>query len=307
MKKIVYTLSLLVLVFSSCTNDIVIEIPDTAVVEPLEDSDFQVDFDGETWGVEIENVTASIIAGVTTITATKNQEVFTLLLLNDQVGEYEVSFSDSNGYITYQPETGVSSFTTELDGASGSIGLSEINFDTKLLSGTFSFTGKRTFGGTDEVKSFTLGKFVNIPFTSEPDVLPTNSSFFAKIDGVEYEPDTIFADKNGGFILINALKETALISISLPDTIVTGDILLVSSGSSNIFSATYFPPVSTNTYITQPGIGSSANEFRVILHDETNKIIEGTFEFNVNDSTETLIESGDNLDDLDRRLIVIYS
>jgi len=308
MKKIVYILSLLVVTFISCNSDIEVNIPAGTIIEPDPDteSSFKVDFDGETWEAEEEDVTATLTEGVINITATKGQEVFTILLLNDQVDEYQVSLSDANGSITYVPVTGEDPFTTEFDGASGTINLSQINLDTNLLSGTFSFTGKRDVDGIEEEKDFTLGEFVDIPFTiigTEPEPEPENI-FFAKVGGVEFVAETILAAKAGGFITISAAQQGGeIISIIIPDN-VPDDTTLELVGS-DIFLASYFD--GTDTFTTQPELGNSINRMRIFLHDTTNKIIEGTFEFNINDSSETVIESGDNLGDDSKKFIITYT
>lgn len=244
-----------------------------------EEGDFQVDFDGETYNAD--TVIGTLAGGVMNITAFKgsDQESFILTLFADEPGTYQIGVTKNdievNG-VTYSTNTktgegdvwiGVKDFIT----SQGEVVITKIDEENKTMSGTFFFTGHHVNKGT---KEFTNGKFTNISYGT--DILPSNSanSFFAKVDGVEFEEDAVqgMAVSLAGInnIGISATKNNLqTIGLNLDANIQPGEYELSTFSIPNgLYSKSFSESYSSDT-----------GKVIITKHDVANKHIIGTFEF----------------------------
>ncbi len=309
MKKTAILLSLIILTLISCEDNIAINVGE----EILSETNFQVEFDGETYYTEI--ATAYIYNNVTTIIAKKidAQEFFVITLNETEEGAYTLSPSQSEGLISYKKEAD-RAYLTDATAVSGRIDLDKIDYNRMKLSGTFSFIGKRLTQQFDalgnpmldttgnliydvETKTFTNGIFNNLVLSLlEPENInggatTNNNEFFVNIDetnnatddGTEYVEQTVTAQKTteGGntYIIITA-KRIGLeaIVLKIPLGMNTGnenikDLIVL--GDEVVGNYT----VNATNYYT--AVNQNTDLLNLITHDITAKKMEGKFNFDV--------------------------
>lgn len=165
------------------------------------DSFFKVDFDNDTYFALTAE--AHIGNGQITITGSRDNEVFELVVNATIEGTYQLGISNSGGNsntATYFPDASTNdSWVSYNDGnsAMGQITITEIDYSRLKLSGTFNFTGLNN----GDSKAFTNGIFLDIPFTKD-------NEFFALVDGVEFEDYQFIPYVNeeaewAGFVVLN--------------------------------------------------------------------------------------------------------
>ncbi len=301
MKRVLFFISIILIVFISCDDDIAINLGNS----PQNTSNFQVDFDGVTFTADL--AVASIINGVTTIKAVKNDtnEVVIIILNRDQIGNYTFSPNGNQGIISYQKED-ETIFTSSATEFSGRVDLDVIDTSLFLLSGEFSFIGKRIVqqldnlgnpipdgnGGfimTEEIKNFTNGMFTDISFSLTVPVItnpPLVNEFFMNLDANEFIETTLSAVKS----IVSGVE------------IIT--IKATNNGSNHKFELKMPANIAVNTFVVQSQItdpaldvaglytilspsqsfgavsGAIVNpELIIDSHDVTAKRIVGHFEF----------------------------
>ncbi len=252
LQKLTFYISIITLLFTSCDSNVEINVP---FIEPPVLSNFQVDFDGETWVAETK--TATILDGIITITAKANEdkEIVIINILNDQVDTYNIAVGQDVASISYNntdEEFGLFESDPEL---LGRIDLNENDTENQLLSGTFFFNGKGTMqiqqfeddGVTPlleevvnpdtgditfeevfitETKEFINGIFTHILYSTntvvdpDPDPPVNNNEFFIKIDGVEFVETSLTAVKtiedDLELIIITATRGSDEIILKIP-------------------------------------------------------------------------------------------
>lgn len=310
MKKFLSILILIALTFTSCNEYAEINLGDSQL--PENQPNFQVDFDNQTFVADYTE--ASIVNGVTILRATKTstKEVIVIRLNKDEVGEYTFSPNDNIGTIVYKKDID-DAFHTSPSAFSGRVDLSNIDYVEMKLFGTFSFIGIRMIPllddqgqpvldtnnnivYTEEIKNFTNGLFENINFSItqsvdtniEPEIEPTNNSFFVKIDNVEFEEDIIIAEKKfiGGAEVIE-IKATDnatnhILTLQFPVDVVFGSSHLLQSTTTNPASeslATYRILSLSQEFGAYSGGAIAVPLLQIISHDTNTKKIIGTFEF----------------------------
>ncbi len=309
MKKVSIILALVLLITTSCNDEIEINLG--KIIENT--TNFQVDFDGETFIAD--TATAYVYNGVTTIIAKKyDTKEFVVLSLNAvEIGSYILAPNQSEGAIYYKKDL-EKPFITNATEIGGRIDLSKIDYDARSVSGTFSFVGKRytqqfdTLGNpmldtnnnlvfTEEVKTFSNGIFTDIVLAlTAPENLDgtpeTNTNeFFVNIDttdnstddGTEYVETLVTAHKEtqGGFtyIVITAKRaEQESIVLKIPAAQNTGNAAIKSIvaigdeivGNYTLNQANYYLAVNQNTDL-----------LNLTVYNVATKKLEGTFNFDV--------------------------
>ncbi len=250
LQKLTFYISIIILLFTSCDSNVEINAP---FIEPPIVSNFQVDFDGETWVAETK--TAEIIDGEITITATKNEgkEIVIINILDDQVGTYNIAVGQNVASISYDNTDEEFGFFESDPEFLGRIDLNENDTENQLLSGVFFFngtmsiqqfeadgitplleevvdpdTGEITFEEVfiTETKEFINGIFEHIVYTTntivDPDPEPPliGNNFFIKIDGVEFVETSLTAVKtiedDLELIIITATRGSDEIKLKIP-------------------------------------------------------------------------------------------
>jgi hypothetical protein len=301
MKKIVFFLVIIIATLTACDSNVEINVSDIVIDEV---SNFQVDFDGQTWVAE--TVVTVIDNGITSIIAVRNngEEVITISLLRVGVGSYTISAAEFVGGIAYVAATGEDAFVSDPNSVlgSGRIDITEFNTVAQLMSGQFFFTGKRFIQQfdangdpildalglpvfTEEIKTFTNGIFDNLSYTTEiPGGSTNDNEFFVKIDGVEFVEEMLTATKvtqaGVSTISISASRNsgTESVALNMPADIVTGNYIIVGNGAV-IGDVVGLYDSDLTTFNAAVASTTPLPILRITRHDTANKILEGTFEF----------------------------
>lgn len=232
---------------------------------------FQVTFDGNTFSTTSADFTTDREDIVINAVNPNTNEIFTLSVKDFDINSY--SFEGQNNVASYIKNDPVSAdiwSTFDETTSRGNIEFTHIDFVNNTVSGTFNFIGKNLTSGSS--KAFTNGSFTNIP---KADLLVTNNTFAAKVNGVVYEEISLFGNlvSLGGndLILISANKSlTETIGITLPSNISAGNYDFASFTSLTEPTAQY--TVGGSTYV---GDGKIV----ITNYDKTTKFISGTFQF----------------------------
>lgn len=294
MKKIKFLSVCFILLTSSfltsCSTDV--EPLDPAVILDPETNNpvsgvLKVDFDGQTFvattAQAVVNSTAIAISGLRSSNGDFIQ--ITLPAPLNQVGTYTwddalaantvlglaYSNSGSQGYVTGPQGSGdFAEFPEYVDTAT--ITIASIDMENKTISGTFQFTGGRfSDEGALETKTFTNGSFTDISFAGDI-TAPSDNSFFAKLDGVDFEPATVTANQLTDLLYIIGKKQgVENISLVIPIGAAPGTYEMDIFGD---YKAMYIQDAtSTGTFNSDEGT------LTIISHDTANKKIKGTFNF----------------------------
>lgn len=294
MKKIKFISLCVVLftasIFTSCTTDV--EPLDPAVELTPENPNnpeqgvLKVDFDGQTFvATTVQAVVNNTAIAISGLRASNGDFIqITLPAPLNQVGTYTwndalaantvlgliYSTSGALGYVTSPQNAEFAEFPEYQDTAT--ITISSIDMENKTISGTFQFTGGRfSDEGVPEFKNFTNGSFTNISFAGDI-TAPSDNSFFAKLDGADFNPATVTANKLTDLIYIIGKKQgVENISVVLPITAAPGTYEMDIFGD---YKAIYIQDSSnTGTFNGDEGT------LTIISHDTANKKIKGTFNF----------------------------
>lgn len=278
-------------IFTSCSTDVepldpAVELNPENPTNPVSGV-LKVDFDGQTFVATtvqaVVNNTAIAISGLRAPNGDFIQ--ITLPAPLNQVGTYTwddalaantvlglvYSTSGALGYVTAPEDADFADFPEYEDTAK--VTITSINMENKTISGTFQFTGGRFSddGESIETKTFTNGSFTDISFSGDI-AGPSGNSFFAKLDGADFTPATVTANKLTDLIYIIGKKQgIENISVVVPVTATPGTYEMDIFGD---YKAIYIQDTSnTGTFNSDEGT------LTIISHDTANKKIKGTFNF----------------------------
>ncbi|MEQ3690744.1 MAG: DUF6252 family protein [Flavobacterium sp.] len=248
---------------------------------------FRANFDGQTWNATTTQ--AIVNSDYIAITGMRgNGSFFQITIPNGTIGTYNwanassiaslgLIYSLGSGQVPYlslsNSDAANQGFTGYTDTAE--LVISSINTSTRVISGTFKFTGVRydsTLTQT-ETKVFTSGQF-SIPYTSNT-TSPSNNSFFCKLNGADYITTNVDGLSLGGQInIVGRRGNVENIGITLLQNITPGtyDLENLPLGTNNI-GMYNVDNSGTNAYGANPGTVT------ITTHDVSAKHIVGTFQF----------------------------
>ncbi len=279
MKHLATLISLFVLLTAfTCENE---PLEGEFNIESPTSGAYMVDFDGQTYVADV--VGAIILENSMNISATRGdqQELITISLQETTTGTYEIGVIDGTtmlgNAVAYTEANGsTNTWVAFTDGSEsqGTITISEINEENSTMSGTFNFTA---FNPISDPKEFTNGVFTDIPYSNTLQDIPTENSFFAKVDGVEFEEDVVIGSLLSlpGFssIGISATKNSGeTIGFNLDAAILEGEHTFVAIAVSPSDTVGLYNLSATETYVANGTI-------TITSHDVVNKRITATFEF----------------------------
>ncbi|MCT4629750.1 DUF6252 family protein [Winogradskyella sp.] len=285
----------LALAFVSCDNEPVdSELANSNNPNPSGPSNFQVDFNNETYVAT--TVVATITDEVINISAIRGaqEELFIITLFGISEGTYDLGIGNlQTNSATYSSQNGGSNPYISLDlnatdTSQGQVIISEIDSESQTISGTFHFTGT---GISGDVIEFTNGSFTNVAYQDGLET-PNESTFFANVNGNEFVEDAVFGTElslNGmTTISVSATKNNGeTIGLSFDADIAPGNYTFDSFGSlSNV--GQYIGDSATDVYLAN-------GSFVIESHDTTNKVIVGTFEFTAEPSPGSTATSNVNI------------
>jgi len=288
-----FTLFLSALSFTSCDGDI--EPLDPALADSIGDGGgsaagvFKVDFDGSTF---VATTTQAIVnADYMAITGMKaaTGQMFQITLNEAPVEGTTYTWgsftpTESGMALAYIPATGNVPYLGASDETgtfadypeyidTAELTITDIDTANETITGTFKFTGVRFNAGLTavETKVFTNGSF-NLSYGADVTPTPTGNSFFAKLDGADFNPTNIMGVKSMGNIsLIGRRGSVENIGLTLAEDVTPGTYTL---GFGGIPSGMY---VHSNT--GSDVYGSDSGTVTITTHDVANKKIVGTFSF----------------------------
>jgi hypothetical protein len=246
---------------------------------------FKVDFDGQTFTA---NTTQAIVnSSYVAITGVKSTgEFFQITIPSANVGTYNLTSNPSNFGLIYTMGSGQIPYLAASDSQgefanfanytdTAEVKISSIDVTNKKISGTFKFTGVKfanNTGTTIVTKTFTNGSFTNLPYTADVVQQPSNNTFTAKFDGVNFVPTSITGLKSSGFIsIIGRRGSIENIGLSFPDNTTAGAVYNVTP-----FGSQRCQYIQDNT---TAGIFGGTGTITIISHDVTAKRVKGTFSF----------------------------
>lgn len=152
----------------------------------------------------------------------------------------------------------------------GSVTITEIDETNHTISGTFHFTGYLD-GAAD--KSFTDGKFENIPYTVVGEN-PTDDIFDATVDGTDYEygdTDLVVSTVNDNQITMQAINANHEVTIFIGETATVGNYPFSPDFGSQ--AKAWFTDADDNEYVISNGT--------LNITSRTATTITGTFSYDV--------------------------
>ena len=251
---------------------------------------FKADFSGQTFNA---TTTQALIAGGSILLqgAKANGENFSFII----EGTTAKTYSADDVLLTYTPnatsEFGYWNMNETLE-SNGSVVITEINTTNKTISGTFQYTGH--WSDSDDPKSpivFTNGSFT-VAYTESN---TSSDTFFAKVDGVEFEDDLIaVAVASGGtaadeIITVNAIDaDQNKIVVSFREDFTVGQTYSISNAPQSLFRAEYtlddteYPATAGTIKITSKTDIRVAGTFQITVLDSVSNtgftITEGAFD-----------------------------
>jgi len=275
--------------FVSCDNEPIdsqLNLADFGddVINPTE-TFFRADFSGSTWIAQ--NTLVYVSPNSIRINAIRGaqDEGFAFFLLDNVVGNYQgnenlLTFTPAGsdfGYWSYNPD--------DENENTGSITITNINTTNQTISGFFNFKG---YWSNDFVNNilpivFNNGLFQNLPYVNES---PTNDTFFAKVNGVEFVDTDITALTltvgSVDLISINARNSTDdAITIAVNDNLGLGTHLITATSTNNT-QARY--ELNSVSYTAQTG--------SITIISKTPTRIKGTFSFVTTGATPYTVSEG---------------
>ena len=281
--------TILVLIISTFISSCNVEPLDPDLLDnipnPQVDVVFQADFNDATWNAT--SATAYVSGNLIRIQGVKaNGEGFGFIISGNGVG----TFPAKDNIVTFTPagsEFGYWAFNPAVvTENTGSVSISNINTTTKTLSGIFNFKGYWSDASVTTVPPivFTNGIFNNIPYVVES---PTNDTFYAKVDGVEFVDTniltTIFSVNNVELLSIGAQDANSnSMTITVDNTLAPGTYAITGSIANDVVQARY----------QKDNVTYAATSGSVTITSKTPSRIVGTFNYITNGTTPFTVTSG---------------
>jgi len=289
--------------FSSCDN------------EPLEgefpqqgDPSF-VEEGGFIATIENNNFTADVASGNLTQNNTftlnglisETGENITLVVENPDVGVFNIVAGLGTENSASYFETGDSTnpyISAAVYNAVGVMEITEFNTQNLFISGTFSFSGVRIALDIDgnpildgqgnptlETIEITNGAFNKIIYTTEDEgggTDPVNDSFFAKVDGIDFNTDAVTTTLNNvngvSVVKIVAINENGqIMRIDIPENLGVGTFSMESLSDGTKLISLFNPANGGENLTSNPG-SITITKFNIFTG-----IIEATFNFTASD------------------------
>lgn len=232
---------------------------------------FTVTFDNEIFSTENVSFTSDGENIFLNAIKSETNEIFTLKVDDFDTGSFSFEGENTVGsYVKNDPVSADIWSTFNETSSRGTIEFTNIDFVNNTVSGNFNFIGKNVV--TNSSKAFTNGIFTNVPIAES---LITDNSFTAKVDGIFYEEESLFASiapiGSTDVIFINANKNfNEVIGLTLQSNIVVGEY-----DFGSFITQTY--PIAQ--YNFDDGIYVADGKLTITKHDTVAKLISGTFDF----------------------------
>lgn len=277
-------LTALFAVFTSCEDEPVDE--ELLISSENLASNFQVDFDNQTYVAEIKY--AKISGGKITISGYKGEtEFITLEVAGDALGTYALG-KEENGKLStaiYSQPTKTGNLKWSTIGSEnklqGNVFIENIDVENQTISGKFRFTGKTADGIT---KEFTNGVFEKIKYTGETNGGSENvNKFSASVDGETFSPDKIKGELKD-LSLVKGIEITASVDKKETITLLFPIDAAVGTGT---FTSELEAPTALYTSASGGNFTGKAGDYVIEIHDLKGRRIKGIFKFTGKDDGGT--------------------
>ncbi len=276
------SLCFLALQFSSCDNEpLEGEFPQPQQIN-AEEGQFVASIEGveflaESAGAAFDQFGNFVVSGQKSSTG----EIITIAVANGAVGTFDITGTgDANAGVYIDADMPLYPFTTDDDfGGSGILEILEIDMEAMTVSGTFAMEVGReavdsegnpiTDGNGNPVIqniSITNGAFNAIPYIEETTGggggggggVNINDSFFAKVDDVDFVPETLTTTRNiiSDVPMINIFAynlEGEKIRIDIPESLGTGTFAMEQLSDGTKLIAQYNAGTGTEDLSSNPG------------------------------------------------------
>jgi len=227
--------------------------------------------DGQNWAAESAGVLIQVNRiGISGLAA--DGSVMILSLEDNGEGIYELT-DNSLSAGAYSSGDGSDAFTSNTSAEGGGVEITELNWQDSTMSGTFFFTGARSIPA-GEIK-IEVGEFNKIPVRTELVSVNEFNKIAVQVDGNLFEPEVVTAQIDPFTNAINIIGTGAngvpTVALFLPKNIVEGTYNLGTPGFAD-YGAQY------NIDDTK-FLGAESGQVTITKHDQSVKIIEGTFFF----------------------------
>ena len=271
---------------SSCSTDIEPIDPAVTIPNPSANGQLKVDIDGQTFvATNVQAVVNATSIAITGLRSGNNDLIqITLPAPLNQVGTYTwadatanntllgliYSNSSGNAFVAAPSNGDFAEFPAYTDTAK--ITVTAIDAQNKTISGTFQFNGGRfDDAGNLVMKKFTNGSFTNVSFAGDI-ASPSSNTFFAKVDGVPFQPTSVNSSALSGSIFVTGKKAgVENITLTVPSTITPGTYQFSTFGE---YIGMYIVDSTQNGTFN-----ADSGSFTIISHDTATKKLKGTFNF----------------------------
>ncbi|MFO7879624.1 MAG: DUF6252 family protein [Bacteroidota bacterium] len=238
--------------------------------------------DGSTWRCPEPNARVSENQIIVYGTSADGQSIQITVYAGEK-GVYTLSAANLHEG-TFTPNTSsysdIYSTSNSSDG-SGQVRISSINEDDRTISGSFNFRAYKDGGGSRNISN---GEFTKVPYKYINTIDTSNivNVMTASIDGTDFVANSVVTSDSANHIQITGSHSENFESINLiiPDSISEGSHSIdPNNGPVMAYyreSLTSYPAVAGSTTISE--------------HDVQNRIIKGSFFFNVEDNSDQTIE-----------------
>ncbi len=259
--KLVFLAIMAVFMFAQCEkDDNAKNAPKTEEVKPAA---FNTTVNGEEW--QANKVTAAIQDGEIVISAIgEDKSLLTIILAGTNTGNYNLEDGGKN-QVVFTSKENEQSISTQ-----GEVVIETIDEDNRTISGSFEAVASVFL-----VAGISLeGTFENIELL-ETEVLPTDNSFSAKVDGNDFNSSSVVGELSGGIINVtaNGTEAGVAMALKIPSNIEVGTYEIVSVHLKNKDVTAAYNPGLKYGWIPEEG------ELEVTKHDVARRLIEGTFHF----------------------------
>lgn len=274
MKNLLYGIIavLSVFCFTACEKEYSLEIGNNLVTGP---GSFRANVDGEQWIATLVK-SASRLNGVILLAGSAGDGTSITMRVKDSgTHVYRFHNTSTDNLASYMDSSivPIAPFRTDqwlVDSLYGELAITNIDTVRKLMSGNFNFKAYRSVDG--KIITITNGQFNNISY-GVPALPPTADTFRVKIDGVDFNYNSLNIQEDFGLINITAMNGSGqMVTLLMSSGITPGGY----SFGAMTPTVNYFPDFTTQ-YETLSGL------LNIEQNNTSTGRIRGTFNFEAND------------------------
>ncbi len=267
MKKVLFGLFSLMVIFTSCEKEVSLENGNNIGAA----GDFRANIDGTSWVANAISRATRAGGFITLYGKDFNNKTITMIVQDSGVHSYSFSNTSTTNVGIYEDSTitPIAAWSTTqwlAPGIYGDMNITEIDTVRKLLTGTFTINVYRSID--DQTKAITNGVFIKIPYSQTVVAPPVADTFRVKVDGTQYSYSSLTLNTIGSNFSITAAQGAGTSSVNL----ILGNL---PPGTYTIGGIEYlgFYAVGTNAYTGTTGT------LTILENNATTRRIRANFDF----------------------------